>query len=238
MNLFDRYLLKRYGLILGAVCLLFVTLLMIFLLLDELDNLIRYEATWSQVARFVALSVPHAVVRFFPLVILLALVFTIHQLMKWGEITGIMSSGASLRRLSLGFLGVAVLLGLLQFLANEYGAAWCEERARHVMSFEIKKRPAAVSGPAGLFVRGSRNRFYHCRYFDRERNTLRWVEIFQPDELNRSLARYIQAESASYEDEEWVFEKGEEVLTSFGEILERNLKSAERGYREVEVTKW
>lgn len=218
MNLFDRYLLKRYGLVVAAVCLLFVTLLMVFLLLDELENFFRYDATWSQMIRFVAFSVPHMVVRFFPLVILLALVFTIHQLMKWGEITAIMNAGASLRRISVGFLVVGVLLGVIQFLANEYGAAWCEEQARQIMAFEIKKRPAAVSGPEGLFVRGSGNRFYHCRYFDRERVMLRQVEIFQPDELNRFLTRYVRAESATYQGGQWVFANGEEVARRVGEL--------------------
>lgn len=219
MNLFDRYLLKRYCLVLGGVMLVFITLAIIFQLVEELDSFIRYDAEWIQVLRYLVLSLPHVVVQFMPLVVLLSLVFTIHQLMKWGEITGIMASGASLRRISAGFLLVGILVGVFQFLSNEYVAAWSEDQARRIMNYEIKRRQAGVTGTSGLFLRGAENRFYHCLYFDRERKIMHQVEIYQPDESNRFLSRYIRARLAVYVHGEWTFLEGEEYLLRRSEII-------------------
>jgi lipopolysaccharide export system permease protein len=212
MKILDRYLLKTYGRVLGAVTLAFLALLIIFALIDDLDDFLEYEASWSAVVRYVLFSVPHTVVQFFPLAVLLTLVFTVHQLMKWGEVVGMLAGGVSLQRISSGFILVAFLLAIAQFLVNEYVAAWSQEQARRIMVLEIKEDSAGYEKKSGYFVRGAENRFYHCSNIDQDRNLLYNVEVFRPNAENSFFSRHIRAKEAEYRDDVWVFHEGEELV--------------------------
>jgi len=219
MNQIDRYLFKRYGVSVGAVLLVFVSLMAIYLLVDDLNNFVKYEPSWWQIAKFILLSIPHPTVRFFPIVVLLALVFTLHQVIKWGELTAAMAAGVSLRRISLPFILGGVAMGGIQFFGNEYFAFWCESQAQRVMRYEIKKRPAGAAGPSGIFVRGAENRFYHCSLYDEENAVLKDIQIFQLHPTDRSLARLIQAEKAVHERRQWVFINGQETRLRYDEVI-------------------
>jgi lipopolysaccharide export system permease protein len=120
-----------------------------------------------------------------------------------------MTSGASLRRIGTGFLLIAVLLSVLQFLFNEYGAAWCSDHARRIMEIEIKKRQPSVRGPSWRFLRGAESRFYYYRFFDPKSEVINQIEVFQAHEDGRTLKQLIVADAAFYQDGEWTFLNGE-----------------------------
>ena len=96
MNLFDRYILKNYLIILAAVSLVFGVLIAIGILVEDTHVFVQFEPSLYQIVSYVFFSLPHRIVQFIPLVVLLALVVTLHQLLKWKEITAIMAAGAGL----------------------------------------------------------------------------------------------------------------------------------------------
>ncbi len=220
MRQFNRYVLKRYLATLGAVLLIFVALMAIYIVVDELALFLKYGAGLGGIVRFIFFSLPQLVVRFFPLVLLLATIFTVHQMIKWGEMTGAMAAGVSIRQIGAVFAGIGILFGLLQFASNEFAAAWCEDQARKIKAFEIKrKQTSGFAGPSGNFVRGADNRFYHCLFFDRDRRTIHRVQVFQLDDGNQNLKSFLQADSARYEGEDWIFIDGKETFLRSNEVV-------------------
>jgi lipopolysaccharide export system permease protein len=213
MTQFDRYVLRKYLTTIGFVFLIFIAIILVFLMVDDLDTFLENEnVTWSEITRYVIYSVPHLVVRFLPLVTLLALVFTMHQLMKWGEVKAIMASGASHRRISLAFIIVGLGMVLLQFLVNEMVAADCEAIANKIMVLEIKGKTPGMASPSGYFVRGPNNRFYHAREFNLRENRLLDVKVFRLNSQDSALMEIVQADQAVYDKNgEWILQRNNEL---------------------------
>ena len=211
MKLFDEYLIKRYGWNWVGVLGLFVGLLSVVLLVDDFEDFIEHKAAWSLVVKYILLSIPGEIVRFFPLIVLVAVVFTVHRLMKGGEFTAMMAAGVGLRRLSFGFILMGLCFTGLQFVFHEYWASWCNGQAHRIMRHDIQKKTSGFSVKNGLFLRGANNRYYHYQYFDPDRKVLGQVQIFQPDPSNQFLKRYIHAEWAEYHNGKWILQQGEDT---------------------------
>lgn len=110
-RLLDRYVL---GIFIPALAMFTLTLLFLFIAVDFAAKLskfleLRNLSLIKFVATFYAVRIPMLLVILLPSVLLFAPTFTVIKLARANEILPIAASGISLRRLSLPFLGAALL---------------------------------------------------------------------------------------------------------------------------------
>jgi len=122
MNLLDRYLVRNMS---TAIVRILVALVLLFVVIDLLthrqDSIIKYEIPWLVVLEYYAAFTPRILFEYqaIPLAVLVAALMTLGRAAQDNEITAALAGGISLRRLALGPLVLAGLIGVCSFFAQE-----------------------------------------------------------------------------------------------------------------------
>jgi len=122
MKILDRYLLSIFG---SAATLVMVTFVALFTVMDLSSRIGRILSlknvdTWAFLLRYYLVRLPTFLHLVLPAVTLFASMFTIIQLQKTNELLPMVTSGVSLRRLSLIFIASAVACSLLMGILDEF----------------------------------------------------------------------------------------------------------------------
>lgn len=120
MRLLDRYLLRE---LLVPLFFCLVGFQIFWLAFDLFGNLQAYQdhnLGWRKITEISLLRVPHFLTMVLPIALLLALLYTLTNLVRHNELVAMRAAGVSLARLCAPFFVVALLLGGLVFVATEY----------------------------------------------------------------------------------------------------------------------
>ena len=117
MNLLNRYIIKK---ILSKYLFLLIGFLILFLIVDIIENIDKFtesKISTNQIFYYYVYSIPWFISIALPMTTLLSCIFTIGQLQKHHELTALKASGVSLKRLSITFilLGVVISAGSFMF---------------------------------------------------------------------------------------------------------------------------
>jgi len=167
---------------------------------------IRYPVPPSMFFTLVGLAAPQFIVLSIPMGVLLGTLMAVGRLNSDQEITALRACGISLYRVLLPFLVVGLFLSGLMFLGNERIVPACLSRLR-----EIKN-----DVQTGRTKLGSQQRMVWPIYFAGE---LRWlltagkiegydlqqVKLFYFDPTSKDNDFWIDAESARWQGDSWVF---------------------------------
>jgi lipopolysaccharide export system permease protein len=201
------------GLFLNYVVGVMAAITVIFIILDYIGNLKRFEGvSIVNIALFYWYYLPWIIQITIPVVLLLASMFSIGKLAKLSEITAMKSSGINIRQLTFPLL----FLGIVLSVATFYGGEKILPKAnmlRRELADNMKNPDASgkISGGIREFRRnfyyfGNPNTIFVFQEFSTVPQIARnvWRESFD----NNSVVQRIQAERMIYDSTGWRFVNG------------------------------
>jgi lipopolysaccharide export system permease protein len=204
----------------GYVVGVLLALIAIFVVIDYVSNLGRFEkANFAEVGLFYWYYLPWIIQISFPIVLLLAALFSMGKLAKSSELIAMKAAGVSIRRLTMPLLFLGVLLSIGTF----YGGEWIIPKA----NFLRKELADSFSEPrnsperhhrtrdAKSLIKEFRRNFYYfgnksTMYMFQEFSTLPqtargiWRESFD----SSAIRQRIQADHMLYDSTGWRFIRG------------------------------
>lgn len=204
MKLLTRYLSRE---IYFSVALVFAALIMLFALLDlinELNSMGRGDYRLGYVLLFVTLTIPGHVYELFPVAVLIGTIFAMVQMAANSELTVYRSSGVSLKQMIRALLRIAAPLVVMCFLIGEFVAPPSERMAQQLRLRAQNAQVSLKEFRSGVWVKDERS-FINVKSVLPDTSLLD-VSIYEFDERYH-LRSIIVAEHAEYlEESRWRLE--------------------------------
>ncbi len=208
MRILDRYIVTEY---LKTFFIIMISFLVLFVVIDVSDNLsrlIRHNATVKLVILYFIMRVPYVFVLSFPVVVLLSALFLMNNLSRHSETTAMRAAGLSIFRISIPLLAIAFILSLFIMFVGEIILPKAELQQQIVYVEKIKKQKLEDDKTkANIYYRGKNNRYYYINFFDGYNNNLNIITILKFDDKTGHLSQKIDAISAKWKDDHWLFKK-------------------------------
>ncbi len=207
LGVVDRYVLRQFAVYYLLALAGFTAFVMLFDAFEKIDTFLDYNATFSEVFRYYAYSIPYKAILVGPVAPLLATFLTLGMMTRFQEITVLKSAGVSLYRLFLPLYLAGLALSGLSFYVGEYVMPRANYLSREVMEKEIRGRTMTDLGSRiDVTYLGEDNRLYVIRRYDIPRRSMTDVTV---QEFRRDrLARRIDARQGIWLDGGWVMVDG------------------------------
>lgn len=220
MNTFDRHLLSEWLQILAVVLAALLGLLLVQICYEDLRSMLEAGAHFSEVFKYVMLTVPSFFAIVLPLALLLSLLFTLGKLHRANELTAMRAAGVGFGRMMLPIWIIgAAACGAVWWL-NSTIVPWSVEQSEYFKNeIEFRKEARVMTADkvgASYDVAFDEPRAGRMWFFDRfSRETGRGYGVSVTETRGAAFAsRQIWASEAWPEpgDAGWVFHNGR-VLT-------------------------
>jgi lipopolysaccharide export system permease protein len=219
----DRYVGRTVLVAIGLVLAIIVGLDAITALIDESDD-ISETYTFSQVGRYVALTIPGRCYEFIPFAALIGCLIGLGQLASSSELVVMRSAGVSTARLVWVVMQPALLVAAAGFLVGEYVAPKTEQIAESQRAIAQSKREGFV-GRHGLWNREG-NTFLHFNAVEID-GIAHGVTLLQFDDKRR-LQSSLRAQKAVHHGDYWTMEN----------VVKTDFSSWETGRSEYGTLRW
>jgi LPS export ABC transporter permease LptF/LPS export ABC transporter permease LptG len=206
----DRYLARQF-LVYFAYGALVATA--IFVVVDLLETLTRYEPPLGAILEHFAYRLPAAVHQALPFIVLTATVFLFMELQRHHELTALKAAGLSVHRISLPVLVLAGAVSVAAFVFQETAAPILNAKGDEVDRVEIRKKSAPQAQPQQHWYRRSDSEFARVDRPDRARRLVNGVTLVEIDPNFRVVKRLDAGQAI------WTtagLEFGRSVLREFG----------------------
>lgn len=209
MRIFDRYVLRQYLPALLLALLAFISLFVVVDFIEKLNRFMDHDATAWAVARYFFWRTPYVVVMMLPVALLMATFLTLGQMARFNELTAIVTSGASLTRVALPVVVVAVLASVASFLLGELVVPEATARHQKILEEEIDKIPPAPERErSDVTVRGAAGWVYVVRLYLVPERRMHEVSIYRYQ--GGRLMRRIDARVGEWRGNGWLLRQGTE----------------------------
>jgi LPS export ABC transporter permease LptG len=214
-NLVDRYILREFLKILALV-LISVAVLAIVVDYTQISgdvqaNKIPFHTVFAYY-RFMLFQIVNWTL---PISVLVATLITFGLFSKTNEVTAFKSAGISLYRVALPIVAVAVAMSVLSYLMLDYVLPYSNQRVDELKRQIKGQRTVAAQNQQKLWFLGKGRYIINFLAYDRNIRQLSQVQVFEFHPTEFRLTRRVYAESARWDGEGWVFERG--WMRSFGE---------------------
>lgn len=207
-NILDRYVLREFVKILLLVLLSVMALFTIVdyteIARDVRDNDVPFPMLLTYY-RFFSFQVFHWTL---PISVLVATLVTFGMLSKNNEVTAFKSGGVSLFRVAVPIVVVAGLLSLLAYFVLDFVLPYSNERAANLKRVIAGKTPIASSSQEKLWLFGKGRYLINFLSYDRARQELAQVQVFEFHPAKFRLSRRVFARKAKWTGQAWAFENG------------------------------
>ena len=153
----------------------------IFIVVDLVETLSRYEPPLRAILQHFAYRLPAALYQALPIVVLTATVFLFMELEKHHELTALKAAGISLHRASLPILVLAGAVSVVAFVYQETAAPVLNAKGDEVDRVEIKKSSRPQSEPRLQWYRRSDSEFVRVGRLDRVKRLVNGVTLSEID---------------------------------------------------------
>src|SRR6202041_3015600 len=152
------------------------------------------------------LQVPGFTVQTLPIAVLFAVLFSLSRLSKNSELIAMRAGGASIFMVAIPLFYCGVVVCLFTIFMNEAIVPQTVRMVRHTKVVEIQKQPEEFANlqRQNFPWLGATNDIYHIGSFNGANNTLSDILILNFDGGTHLKSR-IEAKSAQYVDDHWVF---------------------------------
>lgn len=217
-NTLDRYVLSQFAKILLFVV---ISTAVLFLIVDYTE--IAGDITENKVSA----SVVVAYYRYFvlqildwvlPLSVLLATLITFGLFSRNNEVTAMKANGVSLYRIALPVLTVAGAACLVSYLMLDFVLPYANERVNQLKDRIRGKETAhafSTDQRQWIFGEGQGRYLFNFLSFDRKKQTISQIQVFEFDPVRFKLTRRINADEARWDGTGWWFVNGS--IRSFGD---------------------
>jgi LPS export ABC transporter permease LptG/LPS export ABC transporter permease LptF len=207
-NILDRYILREF---LKVLVLVLVSVMALFIIVDytEIARDVRDNDvplnTLLVYYRFWAFQVLHWAL---PISVLVATLVTFGMLSKNNEVTAFKSGGVSLYRVALPIVVVAGLISILSYFVLDFVLPYSNERAVNLRRRIAGKTPIASSSQEKLWFFGRGRYLINFLSYDRNRQELSQVQVFEFHPAEFRLVRRVYAQRAKWTGRGWAFSNG------------------------------
>ena len=224
MNILERYIGKAVLLGTVIVMLVLLTLLGVFELMKELDEVGRGSYAISDAMLSAVLSLPRKLFEVFPVTALVGSLMGLGTLASNGELTAMRAAGVSVRKIVIAVLKTGFFMLLFVFLIGEFVGPISEEYVRKV-KVEKQQQAVTLKSKYGFWARDG-NEYVNIRKI-LPGSQLEDIYIYDvgPD---KKLQLATHAAKATYADGKWTLQ----------DIAQTSLQQDQTHSRVVETASW
>ena len=180
MTLISRHILREFiTLVLGVL----VGILIVYLcveFLQKADKLIKFHASFSQVARFFLFNIPSMISMSLPMATLIAGLIALGNLSRHNEIIAMRASGVSLGKIIAPLLAGGLAISVFGFINNEFIMPVYSSRANYIRNVEIEKKQQTVMfQQQKLWLRGPDNSIANIELVSPSRTEMIGLNIYK-----------------------------------------------------------
>ncbi len=230
MKILDRYLLRRFLLIL-TFALVAATFVVIFVdMVGNLGKFIDKDVPRALILQFYVYYIPQLLVLSLPIAMLLSSLFSVGQMARHNELTAIKSAGVSPYRTFVPLFGFALLVSVSALVFAETVVPPANQHKRDIETryldpFGQKSRRFE----SNVFLRDRHDRRIFIGQFDYIRNAAQKVTILRYDD--RAVVERLDAPRMVWREGGWVLYDGYqrvlqdemEIATPFDTLYEKSL---------------
>lgn len=205
----DRYISRLFLGFFIAGLVVFVTL---FVAVDFMSNLVRYNAPAAAVMQFYGYYLPEVFYKMMPVACLLATVFTLSTLNRSNELVALFSSGMSLARVSTPILTLVLVISGLSFWMGDRLLPIVTQKKNYVFYVEISKQPSRYSTvKTNKIWYRSHNIIFNIKYLNPEVNQAAALTMYYFDD-SWKLIQLITAKYVQMKHDTWDLKDGTVTL--------------------------
>lgn len=213
----DRYLLKFFLMTLLVVTLSIGFIIIIINMVEILRHFIDNEVPLTQIVEYYVYFGGWVLKSFFPMFVLLSILFSVSFLARKNEILAMKAVGLSLYRIATPFIVVVAILAVGHFYYNEYIYPPANKRRVEIKEFQIKKRSKRrYDQVTNTYRQISPGNFYTIALFNVPRSEGQDFKMYKTD--NNQLKELLTAQKIIYRDESWMVYDG--LVRTFHDSVE------------------
>lgn len=216
-----------------AICIF--SFLLLYMIIDFMGQFWKLNARGlpaTDIAIYFLSKSPSIINQVSPMATLLATILTLGILSRNSEITVMKSSGISVFQISVPILILSFLISLFSLVSGEYLIPYSNEICQKIERY----RPGR-DNVKRLFKRDKiwyfgKNNIYNIDLLDHKKEILHGITILQKDD-NYALSRRIDAKTAVWKKDRWVFQEG--TIRSFGKNSADSINVTSFEEQEIEL---
>jgi len=214
-NILDRYILREFlkilTLVLVSVAVLAIVVDYTQISGDVQANHIQFHTLFAYY-RFMLFQIINWTL---PISVLVATLITFGLFSKNNEVTAFKSGGISLFRVAAPIVAIAAIMSLLSYFMLDYVLPYSNQRVDQLKKKIRGQRTVAAQNQQKLWFLGKGRYIINFLSYDRMAQELSQVQVFELHPTEFRLTRRVYAESAKWDGQGWVFERG--WIRSFGD---------------------
>ena len=248
MNLINRYLISRFLYIWAMTLLSFIVVYTVIDFLEKIGDFISKDIPFSTISLFFLSQLPKIISLMAPVATLVGVLVTLALLARNSEIVAFKAGGISLYRLSLPFLGAALLISLLMFFLSDVVAPKTSAVANSIWQGQVRERLDTSTIIKDSWLRSVRL-IQHMDSYDEATGEVLGLSMFFFDE-NMHLARRLEAGKGQFltngqlqlenvQDKQYLSQPGhmnlQFTLSRQGKLLLDNFPKPPQGFGRIET---
>jgi len=205
MKILKRYFLKEFLKFFFIILLGLTGILLVIEFFDKVDEFYVHHPPIYLVFEYLLLQCPRFLWFASPPSSLLSILITIGIALKWRETTVIQASGGSMKKLSLPFLAIGIIISLLSLALSETITPIATRKASWIRNTKILKHAPRITYREGaLWLKGIDGSLVRIQDFVGDKDMVIKPSIFNLDSSFR-LVKRVEAESALWINGRWEF---------------------------------
>ncbi len=208
MKIIDRYMIRHFLKPMATCIVIFSVLVFLGHFFDKLSIFNDYHAHIPDIVAYLVLSLPYWLNIIFPVVTLLALMFSLGPLQQHGEITAMRSAGISSVRIYVPFLVTGVLISLISLIGGLTFLPIINAKANEIYRLHIKHQQVYNTLRDHLVVAGRDHQRFTIGTLDTKTGTMTDTVIDQFDNQMHRLSTLSAQKGYYQKDAQWTFIRG------------------------------
>lgn len=202
MRLLRRYICVAYLKLLTLTTGSFVTIYLVIDFLEKVRRFSQSDCNPIYILFFFLYKIPSIINQIMPLAVLMSTLLTLGTFSRSSEIIAMQSCGISLKKIAEPIIGIAFILSLFTFFANEVIIPATSQRMKYTEEVLIlKKSPSTFFRLNNIWYR-EENYILQARLFIPETRTLKGITLWETTS-GMQPAKRIEAEEGTWNGTNW-----------------------------------
>ncbi len=222
-RILDKYILKRFLKTLILTICAFYIIVLIVDFVEKIDTFIDRSAAYTDVALYFYYALPNFFIIIMPISLLMASLFTMGQLVKFGELTALKAAGVSLYRIVAPVILLGFVISFFSYWFGENIVTFYEREKSNIYNVNIKKNNAVFMRKENVIMQDTNDRVISIAHYDGPRHKGRVVNIQK--RIGNRIVLTLSAQEIIPAEGEWLlldgvirdFSTGEEIVEEFEE---------------------
>lgn len=210
MTILSRYLFREFLRMVAACIVGFLVLYIAIDFVEVADELLRYNATATEILRYYLFRIPNIFIMISPVAVLVAVLITVSLRARANEFTAIFSAGVSPMRAFVPLIAGCALVSALSLGTSEILAPQANHKAREIARLRVRPgRVAAQFSMNRYWIRGG-DAVLSAQVIDAQNRVLNGFQYLEIDRDFRLVRRIDAKEAEVLPGGTWRLRNGQE----------------------------